>query len=505
MSPIGKPEYAWEKKNLGDPNRVDASLTEAGQKAEEEAEVRTVPKTDAEVKAELTADANRPSPEPPTPILTPKAVWTPPTKQTIDPPMGQAPVPEDPAEHVRHGDAQPVIVPQHILDADDTDIVEHLVLDGEQIVAELTGSAMHDRLQNVVVHFRHVLASARDRFLSPPLPVESEPSAIPTSAIKTVALIIMALASLFWIPTGSSAQVVSQVQQQNNAPQATVGAGNAGVLANPSGLNVSVSPGPLYCSGGIGYIHNTQFTLTANTGPWNVFYRCLSDQVAISLDSPVATDIMLGTVTCGATLCNTFVDLRPAFKFPNVSDAVIPFGPGDCAWNATGTLGATTGLNLQAIGASFAPVNSISTTAAGASTDNLTCNIHIPQRTTASKGVMLLDCTIYYGVQTTALTSLGAPTLNTITMPTPGTAETASTVTPVSLGAVTVTPVVGSANLGTTTAGAFFSEKVALNTPVFLNTDLQSIQYNQTFVQSAAAAQIVNTPGGVCHAVTVPL
>ena len=323
--------------------------------------------------------------------------------------------------------------------------------------------------------------------------------------MKNCKLALLALLALvtFWVPTESAAQInPPTISPVNNQPSAALPA--TGVITN-SNLVITVAPGMVFCNGGLTPVHSTQFTLAPST-TYFVYIRCASEQIFVSTQPPIqAIDVSFATIVTNTTTVATNTDTRGAAFFPNMSDLIIPFGPGDCAWNATGTLGATTGLNLQAIGASFAPVNSISTTNAGASTDNLTCNIHVPQRTSTGKGIQLLDCVIYYGVQTTALTSLGAPTLNTITMPTPGTGETPSTVTPVSLGAVTVTPVVGSANLGTTTAGAFFSEKVALNTPVFLNTDVQMIQYNQTFVQSAAAAQIVNTPGGVCHAYQAPL
>jgi hypothetical protein len=318
--------------------------------------------------------------------------------------------------------------------------------------------------------------------------------------------------------------VVGQVSSQQLNPATTTTA-QAGNITNPSSnFVINVSPGPIVCpnSGATDWVNQSQMTLAASQ-TYLIVYNCPLAQVyakqavtgpgssgtTVGVPSSVLfaipnVELNIATVVCGSTNCGntnngTITDNRVAGLFPIISDWVIPFGPGDCAWNASGTLGATTGLNLQAIGASFAMVNDISTTGAGATNDNLTCNLHVPQRTTAGHGFFLSDCTIYYGVQTTALTSLGNPTLNSITLPTPGAGETPSTVTPVTLGSVTPTPLVASANLATTTAGAFFSEKVALNTPVFINTDFQSLQFNQVFAQSAAAAQIVNTPGGVCH------
>jgi hypothetical protein len=297
----------------------------------------------------------------------------------------------------------------------------------------------------------------------------------------------------------------------NNAVAPAVGP--AGAITNPSGLLMSVSPGPVWCpsTGAIIPLHNTQFVGLAQGGGtataqilYTIALRCSTEQIYLS-NSGIQnqSDIPIATVQCGATLCNTITDLRVAGYFPNSADFIIPFGPGDCAWATSGTAGAAATLGLLQSGASGTMVLQQTATGAGASNNTLTCNIHLPQRTSAGKGYTLNDCTVYYGVQQTALTSMGAPTLSTITMPTAGTSETPSTVTPVSLGAVTVTPVVGSANLGLTTAGAFFSEKVALNASVAMNTDLQSIIFQQVFAQSAAAAQTVNTPGGVCHATGV--
>lgn len=323
------------------------------------------------------------------------------------------------------------------------------------------------------------------------------------STNRIITLALLAMVTLFWVPTGAVGQISPGGPSPVNAA-ATVALPPTGVITS-SGLTLTVAPGVVFCNGNLTPMHLTQLTVPASTTSF-VYMRCPSEQVFATTTPPLQNiDVSLATIVAGASTITTNTDTRGVSFFPNMSDFVVPFGPGDCAWSATGTLGATTGLNLQAIGASFTSVNSISTTAAGASTDTLTCNIHIPYRTTTGKGAQPLDCVIYYGVQTTALTSVGAPTLSSITMPAPGTAETASTVTPVSLGAVTVTPVIGSANLGTTTAGAFFSEKVSVTTPVFLNTDQQVIQFQQTFVQSAAAAQIVNTPGGVCHVFQAPI
>lgn len=160
---------------------------------------------------------------------------------------------------------------------------------------------------------------------------------------------------------------------------------------------------------------------------------------------------------------------------------------------ATGVAGVGTGPTT--LGASNAAVFQVSTTASGTNTHTYTCNIFCPSRTTATKGCTINAFSFYYGVQTTALASQTAPACGTVTLPQPGTSETASTVTPVTT-AVTVVPVIGSANLGTTTAGAFFTSTVFFTTPVNLNSTQQYLQCVFAFPNTATSATVTNTPGG---------
>jgi hypothetical protein len=156
----------------------------------------------------------------------------------------------------------------------------------------------------------------------------------------------------------------------------------------------------------------------------------------------------------------------------------------------------TTTNTYSPIGASNVFVlNGTSNAAAG--TNTLVCNIQIPT-SIQSNGAVITDIVLAVGSQTTAPTSIGTATLGSITFPTPATSETASTVTPIAFGG-TLTTTSPTAITTVTTAGAFLTMKVALGTPAALSTDLQMLQLTVPFVQSAASAMTINTPGLFVH------
>jgi hypothetical protein len=156
----------------------------------------------------------------------------------------------------------------------------------------------------------------------------------------------------------------------------------------------------------------------------------------------------------------------------------------------------TTNTYIQ-VGASAAFVlNGTSNAAAG--TNTLTCNILPPTNNAAFRGAVLADITLFVGSQTTAPTSLGTSTLGSITFPAAATTEVASTVTPVAVGG-TVTTTSPTLITTVTTAGSFLTIKHTYGTPLVLNTDLQVLQYTMPFLQSAAAAMTLNTPGLLVH------
>lgn len=168
--------------------------------------------------------------------------------------------------------------------------------------------------------------------------------------------------------------------------------------------------------------------------------------------------------------------------------------PANCTYAPT-TL--TTTNVLTYLGASTVLVSQ-GTSNAAAGTLTLTCDIWVPSNVGTGQGALLQDITLFVGSQTTAPTSLGTSTLGTITFPAAATTETASTVTPVTAGG-TVTTTSPTAITTVTTAGAFLTIKHTYSTPVRLGTDLQLLRYTMPFVQSAAAAMVIGTPGLIVH------
>lgn len=149
------------------------------------------------------------------------------------------------------------------------------------------------------------------------------------------------------------------------------------------------------------------------------------------------------------------------------------------------------------LGASNVPVLN-QTTNSTTGTETLTCYINVPTRLTANKGVYIKDFTTYYGIQTTAITSVGTSTLGTITFPVAAASETASTVTPVAAGG-TITNNTVTSGLGLTTAGAFWSLKSTLGTPLAVTSDLTTIVLTVPFVSTNAGVLTINTPGIQVH------
>ena len=180
-----------------------------------------------------------------------------------------------------------------------------------------------------------------------------------------------------------------------------------------------------------------------------------------------------------------------------LNDGYFTVSPLACVGATSGTAGAG---NDTLIVDGSVPALKISSTAAAGSTSTFTCQIAVPTRFTAGKGIVIQDITYLYSVQTTTATSMVASTLGSFTAPVAGTSEAASSATLVATfgGAVTQTPVVGSANLTAVSAGQYYSEKVAFGTPVQVS-NLQNLVFTFAIAQSASAAQIVTTPGLIVH------
>lgn len=191
-----------------------------------------------------------------------------------------------------------------------------------------------------------------------------------------------------------------------------------------------------------------------------------------------------------------------------VPDAMYTILPADCgmfmtagafAANSAGS-GGLTGSALVRIAANNWVLQGVTT--AVANSIAVECELNPITRSTAGRGAKITSIQLLYGVQTTALTSITAPTLSTITYPATGAAASA-TVGTLAGGTLTVTP--GTLQLATTTSGQCYSENIALGTPLILNTTNQRLTLEQIFNQSAAAATQLQICGVVVYYTSIPL
>ena len=188
------------------------------------------------------------------------------------------------------------------------------------------------------------------------------------------------------------------------------------------------------------------------------------------------------------------------------------------AANGCGTSGNLTAAGPTNVGASFTGVCQVSTTGTGTNTHyySFSLNNILAAISSPARQVAVLDATFMYGVQTTGLgTQACTPASGTwnsiivfssIAYPTAAASETASTVTPVRAdsGTQTQTPVCASANVGTTTAGAFYSEKFIPASAFFIDTNGTQYTFNVALLNTATSATITNSPGALIHYAYIP-
>lgn len=179
-----------------------------------------------------------------------------------------------------------------------------------------------------------------------------------------------------------------------------------------------------------------------------------------------------------------------------VPNKVYHTGPQACAFTPTTTAFAATSPNTVAapqlvVAAAGNPIN-IVTTNTTAGTIEVTCDITVPgsQINGPNKGILVNAVSFLYGLTTTAMSSIAAATVNSITYPvsTAAGAAAAGTVVTTAGGTLTVTP--SSLQLTTTTIGRCFNEQVTLGTPYLQNESLAPKQYSfdQVFTTAGSAA-----------------
>lgn len=184
---------------------------------------------------------------------------------------------------------------------------------------------------------------------------------------------------------------------------------------------------------------------------------------------------------------------------PELTDfeVFVPAANLDCVMNnPTGSAG--TGNNTFILDGAVPALKG--STTAGAGTVQVNCNLSAALRTTASKGITLTSMAVVYGIQTTTATSMATPTISLFNAPVSSTSETASSATLVTTtglvgGTLTMTPPVASANLTAVSAGQYYTENIALGTPITMNSDLRTYVLTFAVLQSASSIQIMTVPG----------
>ena len=196
--------------------------------------------------------------------------------------------------------------------------------------------------------------------------------------------------------------------------------------------------------------------------------------------------------------------------------AVLP--PSACVSSVSGNSTGTNGLTVA--GASNTPVMQAQTSNTGTNTHTYVCQLNAAawsgQTTGIPRNILLIDASLLYGVQTTALgtqvATLASGTMNSvivfssIVFPAAGASETPSTVTPVraDAGTLVITPVVASFNTATTTAGGFYTAKFAPATPFAMNTDLKLYLLTVALLNTATSATVTNVAGVLVHFAYIP-
>jgi hypothetical protein len=236
-------------------------------------------------------------------------------------------------------------------------------------------------------------------------------------------------------------------------------------------------------------------------------------------------DPPFGTCSAGAQLYTLWINVRTGQKWQctndapgtnghwlNVVDEYFFAGPANCNSSVSGNSTGTNGLTVLGTAPSI-PVIQAQTSSTGTNTHYYTCAIPLPSaRLDLSRTAYVADVEFYYGVQTTALgtqvATLASGTLNsktvfqTIAYPVAAATETATGLAEAARadsGTLTITPVVGSFNTATTTAGEFYTVKFTPANPVPLSVDHTQLMFTVSLLNTATSATVTNSPGFLVH------
>jgi hypothetical protein len=138
------------------------------------------------------------------------------------------------------------------------------------------------------------------------------------------------------------------------------------------------------------------------------------------------------------------------------------------------------------------------TTNSTAGTIEVTCPLTVPERLATGKGVTLNSASLLYGVQTTALSSIAAATVKSVTFPVSTAAGAAAAGTVAAAGG-TITKTPTTLQLATTTSGLCYNEKLTFGTPIQATTDVTSYALDQVFTTAGTTATTLQVCGAIVY------
>jgi len=227
----------------------------------------------------------------------------------------------------------------------------------------------------------------------------------------------------------------------------------------------------VYWASGTGLSNTTTYATAAAAGN-RLLYFCTTTGGNITGCAPASLDIV-GPV--------------PA----SYADGALFISPANC-WMTPTTTAFTAGPALVRAAANNQVLSATTNTTGG--TIAVTCDISFEGRTTANLGFIATDVSIFYGVQTTNLSSIAAATVTTVTYPSAG--GSASGTVANADGTLTVTP--GTLQKNTTTSGQCYNENIAFGTP-FSYTDLTKVTLDQVFTTAGTTATTLQICGLLVH------
>lgn len=238
----------------------------------------------------------------------------------------------------------------------------------------------------------------------------------------------------------------------------------------------------------------------------NIIYWNTGTSLAVTQTPATAFapgNIVLGTATTNGTTVTALVVFRnPGWSQVTsnyLSDGYYFVSPDHCSMKAATTAFDAGTPFMSNVATGNRVLSATTDTTAG--TIQVVCDISPPDgRTTAGKGFLITDVSLLYGVQTTALASIAAATLKSVTYPAAGGAA-AGTVAAAG-GALTVLP--ASLQLTTTTTGQCFHENLALATPVAA-TNLTRITLDQVFTTGGSTDTTLEICGVMVRYFNAPI